>query len=78
MANTDPEHWFLPPERITPFRQPAYTAGNTVRILVDGAPYMADLADVLAEMQGGDYLLLSGWRVTPTQNLHGEGDPGPT
>jgi phosphatidylserine/phosphatidylglycerophosphate/cardiolipin synthase-like enzyme len=40
----------------------AWTEGNAVRLLVDGASYFSVFAEVLARAGAGDYVLFGGWR----------------
>jgi phosphatidylserine/phosphatidylglycerophosphate/cardiolipin synthase-like enzyme len=67
MALASPEEWFLSKENAE--RQPPYTDGNEVTALVDGKEYMDHLNDKIIHMVKGDYLYMSGWRVTPTMSL---------
>lgn len=67
MTSTDPMTWFLTGGE-TP-RSPAFTSGNDVTSLVDGKAYMSHLAARLAGQGGGDYLHLTGWRVTGPLSL---------
>jgi phosphatidylserine/phosphatidylglycerophosphate/cardiolipin synthase-like enzyme len=64
MANTDPDHWFLP-ARDTP-RAPHYTSDNDVLALPEGETYFTHLADRLKAMKADDYLHIAGYRVTPS------------
>ena len=51
----------------------AWTAGNTVRPLVHGASYFAELVDSVRAMQAGDLLLFADWRGDPDERLDGLG-----
>jgi phosphatidylserine/phosphatidylglycerophosphate/cardiolipin synthase-like enzyme len=63
MANTDPDHWFLPASGFP--RIPNYTTGNEVTVLTEGEAYYSHLSDRMASMQAGEYFHLAGWRVSP-------------
>lgn len=69
MKGTSAEYWFLDNDVIP--RSPAFTSGNKVTPLIDGAAYMANLQSLMAEMVHGDYFSLAGWRVTPQAGLLG-------
>ncbi len=49
----------------------AWTTGNTVRPLVHGATYFAELAPRISAMQAGDLLLFTDWRGDPDEQLLG-------
>ncbi|GAB4539773.1 MAG: phospholipase D-like domain-containing protein [Anaerolineae bacterium] len=67
MANTDPNHWFLPADMMP--RTPHFTSDNEVTPLIDGAAYMSHLFLRISAMKSGDYFHQTGWRVTPDQLL---------
>lgn len=69
MANTDPDHWFLPAAVMDPFRKPAFTTGNIACALVDGEEYMDHLEARLAATVSGDFYHFTGWRFTPKVKL---------
>lgn len=54
----------------------AWSDGNTVRALVHGRPYMAELHQRICAMESGDLLLFVDWRGDPDQQL--TDDPGST
>ncbi len=54
----------------------AWSVGNTVRPLVHGAPYFAELAARIREMGEGDVVMFVDWRGDPDQQL--TDDPGVT
>ena len=73
MTGPDPEHWFLSPaERGNPHtsidrgRDKAWTSGNDVTVLVDGAQYFPCLHDEILATGAGDWLYLT--------DLEGDGD----
>ncbi len=72
VAQTSPDYWFLEGSQIA--NTPAYTSGNSVVPLIDGAAYMENLHRRIKSLGKGDFLYFLGWRVTQTQNLLGEGD----
>lgn len=47
----------------------AWSTGNVVRPLVDGATYFAELHDVLEATTEGDLVLFAGWRIDGDQQL---------
>ncbi|PPK96140.1 phosphatidylserine/phosphatidylglycerophosphate/cardiolipin synthase-like enzyme [Kineococcus xinjiangensis] len=55
-------------------RLPAWSEGNAVRPLVDGATYFAALADALEDAGAGDVALFADWRGDPDELLR-EGGP---
>src|SRR5262249_52389413 len=66
--------WFLADEEWgVPHSGPAYTTGNLVRPLIDGAAYCAELFDRVCEMRAGDLLLFTDWRGDPDERLDGPG-----
>ena len=74
--------WFLSPaERENPHTvidavrggETAWTTGNAVRPLVHGAPYFAELAERIAQMDGGDRVYFVDWRGDPDQKLNADG-----
>ncbi|MFN8395579.1 MAG: phospholipase D-like domain-containing protein [Bacteroidia bacterium] len=67
MGKIDPADWFLPQRQMA--RSPAFTSGNAVKALIDGKAYMDDLAEKLDGMVEGDYLYISGWRISPGMKL---------
>jgi phosphatidylserine/phosphatidylglycerophosphate/cardiolipin synthase-like enzyme len=54
----------------------AWSVGNTVRPVVHGAPYFAELAERIGEMGEGDLVLFVDWRGDPDERLTDE--PGVT
>src|SRR4051812_31456173 len=50
----------------------AWTTGNTVRPLVHGACYFAELVPAIERMQAGDLLMFADWRGDPDERLTGE------
>jgi phosphatidylserine/phosphatidylglycerophosphate/cardiolipin synthase-like enzyme len=52
---------------------PAYSPGNLVRPLVDGASYFAELLAAVRRMRAGDLLLFTDWRGDPDERLDGAG-----
>jgi phosphatidylserine/phosphatidylglycerophosphate/cardiolipin synthase-like enzyme len=52
---------------------PAYTSGNLVRPLVDGAAYFAELCAAIGRMRPGDFLAFTDWRGDPDERLDGSG-----
>jgi phosphatidylserine/phosphatidylglycerophosphate/cardiolipin synthase-like enzyme len=73
--------WFLTPdERGNPFtsidawkRGRAYTTGNHVEVLVDGATYFRRLYEELCEVDKGDWIHFTDWRGDPDERLAGPG-----
>jgi phosphatidylserine/phosphatidylglycerophosphate/cardiolipin synthase-like enzyme len=51
----------------------AWTTGNRVRALVDGAAYFAELLAGIRGMRAGDLLLFTDWRGDPDERLGGAG-----
>jgi phosphatidylserine/phosphatidylglycerophosphate/cardiolipin synthase-like enzyme len=51
----------------------AWTTGNRVRPLVDGAAYFAELLAGIRAMEAGDLLLFTDWRGDPDERLDGPG-----
>jgi phosphatidylserine/phosphatidylglycerophosphate/cardiolipin synthase-like enzyme len=49
----------------------AWTTGNTVRPLVHGATYFAELVPAVKRMQAGDLLMFADWRGDPDERLLG-------
>ncbi|GGB65961.1 phospholipase D [Knoellia flava TL1] len=47
----------------------AWSTGNSVRPLVDGASYFAELFDTIEATRPGDLVLFAGWRVDGDQQL---------
>jgi phosphatidylserine/phosphatidylglycerophosphate/cardiolipin synthase-like enzyme len=76
MANTDPNHWFLPSSEFPDGR--TFTSGNEVTPLIDGAVYMDHLAARIAAMGPQDYFHMTGWRVTAGQFLEPTSSGPPT
>lgn len=76
--------FLLPEERGNPHaridaRHPAgiaWSTGNTVRPIVHGAPYFAELHERISRMVRGDLLLFADWRGDPDERL--TDDPGAT
>jgi phosphatidylserine/phosphatidylglycerophosphate/cardiolipin synthase-like enzyme len=76
------DHWFLtaaergnPASRLDS-RHPdgaAWTTGNTVRPLLHGAAYFAELLTAIRAMEPGDLLLFTDWRGDPDERLGGPG-----
>lgn len=54
--------------------QRAYTTGNSVRPVVHGGPYFAELATRITEMGEGDRIYFVDWRGDPDQRLNDDGD----
>lgn len=75
MAVTDPDHWFLDSSQ-TP-RRPEYTSRNLVTPLIDGSAYMTHLSNNLSRVKKGDYVNITGWRVSPHLRLLGEDGKSP-
>jgi phosphatidylserine/phosphatidylglycerophosphate/cardiolipin synthase-like enzyme len=76
MANTDPDHWFLPAGDIP--RSPHYTSDNEVLALPEGETYFSHLAARLAATKPGAYVHIAGYRVTPAIPLEpAAAPPGP-
>ncbi|MFD1733079.1 phosphatidylserine/phosphatidylglycerophosphate/cardiolipin synthase family protein [Deinococcus malanensis] len=76
MAVTDPNYWFLGPDKLS--LTPHYTSGNAVEALIDGAAYFTHLAGQLDRMEAGDEVHLSGWRVTASERLRPDLPGSPT
>src|SRR5689334_22955955 len=51
----------------------AYTVGNRVTVLVDGAAYFRRLHDLLLPLQRGDRVFFTDWRGDPDECLVGAG-----
>jgi phosphatidylserine/phosphatidylglycerophosphate/cardiolipin synthase-like enzyme len=51
----------------------AYTCGNGVRVLIDGAEYFARLYDALTSLEPGDDVLFTDWRGDGDECLAGPG-----
>jgi phosphatidylserine/phosphatidylglycerophosphate/cardiolipin synthase-like enzyme len=51
----------------------AWSTGNRVRALVDGAVYFAELYAAVEAMDSGDLLLFTDWRSDPDERLSGPG-----
>ena len=51
----------------------AWSTGNRVRTLVDGAVYFAELYAAVEAMDSGDLLLFTDWRSDPDERLSGPG-----
>jgi phosphatidylserine/phosphatidylglycerophosphate/cardiolipin synthase-like enzyme len=51
----------------------AWTTGNQVRALIDGASYFRELLDRVRAMRAGDLLLFTDWRGDPDERLDGAG-----
>jgi phosphatidylserine/phosphatidylglycerophosphate/cardiolipin synthase-like enzyme len=77
------EDWFLlASERGNPAttvdaahpREQAWSTGNTVRPLIHGATYFAELAAAVRRMRAGDLLLFADWRGDPDERLTGADD----
>jgi hypothetical protein len=51
----------------------AWTAGNLVRVHVDGAAYFARLHELLSTLSPGDWVYLTDWRIDATRQLAGPG-----
>jgi hypothetical protein len=68
--------WFLTAqERGNPAcRLPAWSAGNAVRALVNGAVYFARLAEEVEALQAGDHLFSTDWRGDAGQRFGTIGD----
>jgi phosphatidylserine/phosphatidylglycerophosphate/cardiolipin synthase-like enzyme len=81
MSNTAPmADWFLSaedrgnPATLLDRDKPAgaaWTTGNTVRPLVHGATYFAELVPAVEQMQAGDLLMFADWRGDPDERLLG-------
>jgi hypothetical protein len=71
------EDWFLTAgERgKAACRMPAWSVGNTVTALVNGASYFARLLDEVDSMGPGDHLFFTDWRGDADERLR---DAGPT
>jgi hypothetical protein len=71
------EDWFLTAgERgNAACRLPAWSVGNTVTALVNGASYFARLLDEVGSMGPGDHLFFTDWRGDADERLR---DAGPT
>ncbi|NAZ80787.1 phospholipase [Kineococcus sp. R8] len=70
-------HWFLTARERgnDATRLPAWSTGNRVRALVDGAEYLGTLAAALADAGRGDRVLFADWQGDPDERLT---DDGPT
>jgi phosphatidylserine/phosphatidylglycerophosphate/cardiolipin synthase-like enzyme len=51
----------------------AWTTGNRVTAHVDGVAYFGRLHELLSELQAGDWVYLTDWRIDATRRLVGEG-----
>jgi phosphatidylserine/phosphatidylglycerophosphate/cardiolipin synthase-like enzyme len=51
----------------------AWTDGNDVQVLVDGASYFSRLYETLCSLQAGDWVHFTDWRGDPDERLDGEG-----
>ena len=76
------EDWFLrPDERGNPHTEidrrrgdgRAYTEGNAVDVLVDGATYFRRLLEALRTLESGDRVLFTDWRGDADERLDGPG-----
>jgi phosphatidylserine/phosphatidylglycerophosphate/cardiolipin synthase-like enzyme len=69
------DDWFLTTgERDNPAtRLPAWTEGNRVTPLIDGAAYFDRLADEVATLTEGDHLFFTDWRGDPDERVRDEG-----
>jgi phosphatidylserine/phosphatidylglycerophosphate/cardiolipin synthase-like enzyme len=74
--------WFLtPPERGNPATEidrrrgdgTAWTVGNRVEVLVDGAEYFRRLYRELCRLEPGDWIHLTDWEGDPDERLDGPG-----
>ncbi|MBS0241323.1 MAG: hypothetical protein JSS20_04045 [Proteobacteria bacterium] len=65
MPVVDPKHWLL--DAADSPRAPAFTTGNAVTALIDGAAYMRDLKQTLATCDR--QLLIAGWEFEVEQRL---------
>jgi phosphatidylserine/phosphatidylglycerophosphate/cardiolipin synthase-like enzyme len=81
-SNVGPGEWFLtatergnPATRLDSRHQDgtAWTTGNRVRPLVDGAAYFAELLAGIRATRAGDLLLFTDWRGDPDERLDGPG-----
>ena len=71
------DHFLLPEERRNPHtrvdaRHPdgvAWSTGNTVRPIVHGAPYFAELHERISATGPGDLVLFADWRGDPDEQL---------
>lgn len=77
-----PEHWFLTadergnPDTLLDARHGgvAWTEGNSVRPLIHGATYFAELLRRVQAMQAGDLLMFTDWRGDPDERLGASDD----
>jgi phosphatidylserine/phosphatidylglycerophosphate/cardiolipin synthase-like enzyme len=76
------DDWFLTPEeRGNPATEidrrrcngKAWTEGNLVEVLVDGAAYYTRLYDALSELHAGDWVHFTDWEGDPDERLAGPG-----
>jgi len=51
----------------------AWSTGNQVRTLIDGATYFHELFTAVEAMEAGDLLMFTDWRGDPDERLHGPG-----
>ncbi len=82
MATADAATWFLSaeergnPDALLYADRPdarAWTPGNEVRPLVDGATYFARLCEELRAVGAGDHVYFADWRGDPEEHLDGPG-----
>jgi phosphatidylserine/phosphatidylglycerophosphate/cardiolipin synthase-like enzyme len=66
--------WFLSAQE-RGYRLPAWSGGDAVRALVDGAVYFTRLAEEVEALQAGDHLFFTDWRGDADQRV---GPTGPT
>ncbi|WP_138735953.1 phospholipase D family protein [Modestobacter excelsi] len=71
----DAEHWLLTAdERGNPAAGlPAWTSGNHVEALVDGATYFDRLVSAVEQMGAGDHLMFTDWRGDPDERMREDG-----
>mgnify|MGYP000963606734 FL=1 len=79
MSSMSLAQWFLsheeranPHTRIDAVRgdELAWSTGNSVRPIVHGATYFADLADRISQMGEGDRVYFVDWRGDPDEHLN--------
>lgn len=75
----DSREWLLtkvqrsnPATRIDDAHPEAWSEGNQVRPLVDGAAYFAELYERLSNVGAGDLVLFTDWQGSPDERLTGE------
>ena len=75
---SDPREWLLtkaeranPHTRIDDAHDEAWSEGNLVRPLVDGAAYFADLHEHIEAAGEGDLILFTDWQGSPDERLTG-------